>query len=399
MKEERLLLLNLLVWPAPGLTQEDAAQSDWNLGFRPRYESVDQDPVPEHANALTLRTLAGFNYRPVDSLTARVEIIDVSQFVDDFSDTRNGKAAYPIVADPGNTDLNEAHLTYAGAATIRAGRQKIRLNRTRFIGAQDFRQPMQVFDGAVIDFSRPVASSFGSISLFAAYFGRRTTVRAINGDDDVGLMRTDWTWSSGNSLLLSAYWHDKQVQPGAPDTSYRIESIRWDGMHDVAWGARLNYTFDYAKQRPYANNLLNLEPHYARAGGGLIWSRAFARLDYEVLASRDGVNAFQTPLANNHAYLGWSDLFVITPAQGVRDWWATFGGIVGPFALVVEHHQLRSDYAGIDFGYETNIGVTWSLRKGLLGKLQSADYRSGDDPPNVKPDTTKVRLTLVWTRR
>lgn len=189
------------------------------------------------------------------------------------------------------------------------------------------------------------------------------------------------------------------MQSGAPDTSYRIESIRWDGLHDVASGARLNYTFDYAKQRPYSNNLLNLEPHYARAGGGLIWPRAFARLDYEVLASRDGVNAFQTPLAINHAYLGWSDLFVVTPPQGVRDWWATFGGNIGPVAVVVEHHQLQSDYADIDFGYETDVGVTWTLRRGLLGKLQFAGYPSGNDPFNLKPDTIKVWLTLIWTLR
>jgi hypothetical protein len=303
------------------------------------------------------------------------------------------------VVDPRNTDLNELHLTFSDAAMIRLGRQTMRLNRTRFIGAQDFRQTMQVFDGAIIDFPLPVASSAGNFSLYGAYFDRRTTVRAIDRDDDVGIIRADWSWSSGNSLLLSAYWHDKQLPSRVPDTSYRIESIRWDGLHDIAWGAQLNYTLDYARQRPYANNQLNLEPYYARAGGGLIWPRGFVRMDYEVLASRDGIYAFQTPLANNHAYLGWSDLFVITPRQGVRDWWATVGGNIGPVALVVEHHQLQSDYSDIDFGYETDIGATWTLRKGLLGKLQFADYRNGDDPLNLRPNTTKVWFTVVWVVR
>ncbi|UCH46907.1 MAG: alginate export family protein [Betaproteobacteria bacterium] len=399
MKTERLLFLTLVAWPTVGLAQQDTGQLDWSLSFRPRYEFVAQDPFPDNANALTMRTLAGFTFRPIGSLSARVEFIDVSQFVDDFNDTRNGKVAFPIVVDPKHTDVNELYLEYSDAATITAGRQAVRLNRTRFIGAQDFRQTMQVFDGAVIDLPLPVASRLGNFSLYGAYFDRRTTVRAINRDDDVGVVRADWTWSSGNSLLLSAYWHDKQLPSGVPDTSYRIESIRWDGLHDVAWGAQLNYTFDYAKQRPYAGNQLNLEPHYARAGGGLIWSRAFVRMDYEVLGSRDGVYAFQTPLANNHAYLGWSDLFVVTPRQGIRDWWTTFGGNIGPVAMLVEHHQLQSDYADIDFGYETDFGAAWTLRKGLLGKLQFADYRSGDDPLNLRPNTTKVWLTVVWVVR
>ena len=397
MKLAGSLLLILIAMPTLAAARDSTDQFDWSLSFRPRYEFVDQDIFPNNANALTMRALAGFDYRLSSSLSARVEFIDVSQFVDDFNDTRNGKVTYPVVVDPKNTDVNELYLEYSDSATIVAGRQAVRLNRTRFIGAQDFRQTMQVFDGAAIDLPLPVASRVGNFSLYGAYFDRRTTVRAINRDDDVGIIRADWTWSDSNSLLLSAYWHDRQVQAGVPDTSYRIESIRWDGLHDAAWGAQLNYTFDYAKQRPYANNQLDLEPHYARAGGGLIWPRAFFRVDYEVLGSRDGVYAFQTPLANNHAYLGWSDLFVVTPRQGVQDGWATFGGNIGPVAWVVEHHQLQSDFGDIDFGYETDVGATWRIRKGLLGKLQFADYRSGDDPLNIRLNTTKVWVTVVWT--
>ena len=160
-----------------------------------------------------MRTLARFTFRESSSLSSRVEFIDVSQFVDDFNGTRNGKVTYPIVADSRNTDLNELHLTFSDAVTIRLGRQTIRLNRTRFIGAQDFRQTMQVFDGAIIDLPLPVASSAGNFSLYGAYFDRRTTVRAINQDDDVGIVRADWTWSDGNSLLLSAYGTINKFRP------------------------------------------------------------------------------------------------------------------------------------------------------------------------------------------
>ena len=89
----------------------------------------------------------------------------------------------------------------------------------------------------------------------------------------------------------------------------------------------------------------------------------------------------------------------MTPEQGVRDWWTTFGGSVGAVRLVVEHHQMRSDYGDIDFGYETDAGATWMLREGLFGRLQLADYRNGDDPLNARANTTKLWLTVVWVVR
>jgi len=51
----------------------------------------------------------------------------------------------------------------------------------------------------------------------------------------------------------------------------------------------------------------------------------FVGADFEVLGSNEGVYGFQTPQANNHAYLGWSDCFPVIPKEGVPDLWVTFG--------------------------------------------------------------------------
>ncbi len=117
-------------------SQEGTKPIDWHLNFRPRYEHVDQSSKSQDASALTLRTLAGITVRPTQSIVGRIEIIDVTQLTDDFNDTRNGNASYPVVADPANTDLNELSLEYlSGNISALVGRQSIRLNRTRFIGA------------------------------------------------------------------------------------------------------------------------------------------------------------------------------------------------------------------------------------------------------------------------
>jgi len=396
MSMGRRIALACACWPLAAISQEHAEPIDWHLNFRPRYEYVDRSSKSQDASAVTLRTLAGIAVRPTQSLVARIEIIDVTQLTDDFNDTQNGNISYPVVADPDNTHLNELNLEYlSGGLSALVGRHSVRLNRTRFIGAQDFRQTMQVFDGAAVDFK-----ANDRLGLYGAYFDRVTSVTGTRRDDDVGVVRADWSWSSGNSLLLSAYWQDKANAPAvATDTSYRIENFRWDGDQNAVSGARLNYTVEYARQRPFSDGALKVRADYSRAGAGLIWPKAFVRIDYEALGSDDGSYGFQTPLANNHAYLGWADQFVVTPDEGVRDWWTTFGGSVGPLRLVVEHHQMRSDYGDIDFGYETDAGATWMLREGLFGRLQLADYRNGDDPLNPRADTTKLWLTVVWVAR
>lgn len=65
----------------------------------------------------------------------------------------------------------------------------------------------------------------------------------------------------------------------------------------------------------------------------------------------------------------------------------------------MEHHELQSDFAKIDFGYETDVGAIWTLLKRLIATLQFARYSSGSDPRNTRPDTEKVWLTPVWVVR
>jgi hypothetical protein len=201
MSMGRRIALACACWPLAAFSQEHAEPIDWHLNFRPRYEYVDRSSKSQDASAVTLRTLAGIAVRPTRSLVARIEIIDVTQLTDDFNDTQNGNISYPVVADPDNTHLNELNLEYlSGGLSALVGRHSVRLNRTRFIGAQDFRQTMQVFDGAAVDFN-----ANDRLGLYGAYFDRVTSVTGTRRDDDVGVVRADWSWSSGNSLLLSAY--------------------------------------------------------------------------------------------------------------------------------------------------------------------------------------------------
>src|SRR3546814_11261136 len=54
---------------------------------------------------------------------------------------------------------------------------------------------------------------------------------------------------------------------------------------------------------------------------GYTWQGIVLKGGYEVLGGDDGTGnrAFQTPLATKHAFQGWADVFLTTPADGIED--------------------------------------------------------------------------------
>jgi len=88
----------------------------------------------------------------------------------------------------------------------------------------------------------------------------------------------------------------------------------------------------------------------------------------------------------------------VTPKQGLIDTYLTAGGtIASDWRLYGEYHHYASDIASIDFGKELDLSLAYTVRKGLVGKLEFADYRTGD-PTAVtgKPNVKKTWITLVY---
>ena len=118
-----------------------------------------------------------------------------------------------------------------------------------------------------------------------------------------------------------------------------------------------------------------------------------------MLGSNQGQYGFQTPLGTNHLFQGWADLFLTTPAQGIRDTYLSAGGPLFKARWSIELHDFKSDFGGIHYGREFDIGLGCPLRKGLNGKLEFADFHEDDQltPASArKRDTQKIWLTLVY---
>jgi hypothetical protein len=394
---------------AAGASAQQSAPSETGLAqaltsgkptiyLRPRYEHVEQDGKPENADALTMRTLLGYRTGTWQGLSAYFEGINVGHLGDqNYNDkTTVTNSPFPTVADPDGTDINQFYADYTGVpdTLVRAGRQLIKLDNVRFIGNVDFRQFMQVFNAVSVE-----NTSLANTRLYAGYLMRQRTTADTQRDINAPLFNARYTWKPGNVLVAYAYLQDQAntgQATGFADNSNKIFGVRADGGYPVNDLWKVLYTAEYAKQDPYSGGDARIDASYYHVALGVQRGDVFLRVEEERLSSNKGLYGFQTPLGTNHLFQGWADLFLTTPAQGIRDAYLTAGGKLGKVALYGEYHRFRSDVGNIDFGHEIDVGITYPIRPYLIGKFEYANYSSADAIA-AKPDTRKIWLTLIYT--
>ena len=369
------------------------------INLRPRYEHVEQDGRAYDANALTLRTLIDWQSGSWKGFSGFAQLIDVGRANDNYNDTRNGRTRFPVVADPDNTDINQLYLDYSGLpdTRLRLGRQSIKLDNVRFVGNVEFRQIMQVFNGITVE-----NRSMPNLILTGGHLERLKTIVGDQQEIRLEMLNAAYQWREGNRVVAFGYFHDSPrtaSATGFADNSNRILGLRADGAYPLDERMTLLYTAEYAIQDDYAGGDARIDADYLHAGIGAGWASFYLRADYEQLSSNGGVYGFQTPLGTNHLFQGWADLFLSTPAQGIRDMYVSAGGKLGKAQWSAAWHDLRSDFGGIRYGSELDIGVSYPLYKKLAGKFEYASFKEEDVLGGAarKPDTDKIWLTLTYS--
>ena len=369
------------------------------LNLRPRYERVEQDGKAFDANALTLRSLLGWQTGSFHGFSVTAQMIDVGRAHDHYEDGKNGNTQYPRVADADNTDINQLFLDYTGLpfTRLRLGRQSIKLDNVRMVGNVEFRQVMQVFNGFSVE-----NKSLPKTTVFAAHLERLKNIFGDQKQVKIELLNAAYQWSPGNNLIGYGHFHEQKTTASATgfaDSSNRILGLRADGAYPLNETFKLLYTAEYAKQNDYADGDARINAEYIRAGIGAGWAKYYLRIDHELLSSNNGAYGFQTPLGTNHLFQGWADLFLTTPAQGMRDTFVSAGATLGKAKLLTEYHDFKSDVGGIHFGTELDFGVTYPLAKGLHGRFEYARFREDDvlaPAAARKRDTDKLWVTLTY---
>ncbi|MCB2077550.1 MAG: alginate export family protein [Novosphingobium sp.] len=353
-----------LAAPGDPVIVSDDLTIDPMIDGRLRYETVSQDNAVGNADALTMRIRAGAEFK-MHNLSLLAEAEGTLAIVDDYNDTipGNGLEPYSVVADPDNVELNRLQLQYkAKGGTFTFGRQRIILDNARFVGNVGWRQNEQTFD------AMRGQAKIGPVALDATYAISQRTIFGVDSPN---------RHFDGNLILLNGGVDTKvfNVKGFAYlidyDTRAAFSSQTYGGLAtgDIPLGGKfkLNVMASYAHQTDYGANPVDYSANYIAAELGASIAGFGIKAGYEELGSDNGVAAFQTPLATLHAFNGWADMFLTTPATGLRDYYAgvskKFDGVpvVKGISAAVVYHQFDSDFGGIDYGseWDASLGFKW----------------------------------------
>jgi hypothetical protein len=366
------LLLASLAVPAAGA---DFVTPSFEL--RLRHEQVDDAAFAREAEATTLRARLGFRFALAEQFSALVEAEHTGSLLGQrFNSTANGATAYPVVADPDNTELNQAWLRWApregSSATL--GRQRLIFDNARFIGNVGWRQNEQTFDALDLQHrAGPVSLRYSWLDRVQRVFGADNPLRNnARWDLDTHLLAASGKLGPG-SLSAYAHWFENQ---SLPLSSHRNLGLRYVAKGQFGNGSGWQLALDAAQQRPYARGAALNRANYASLDGGLDWRGTRLSAGHERLGG-DGRYGFATPLATLHAFNGWADRFLATPVGGLRDSWLGVGRSFAGWNAQLVWHEFRADRGGARYGQEWDASIArgFGSHWNLLLKLASFDGR------------------------
>jgi hypothetical protein len=380
------------------------------VDVRLRYESVEQVGVVNDADALTIRARLGVETGKVVGTTLLAEGSFNEPLVRDYNDTiaAHDKITYATVADPQNYTVNRLQLmnTSLPQTAITVGRQRINLDDQRFVGNSGWRQNEQTFDAA-----RIVNKSVENLTIDATYldqtnrvFGKDSPQGAYKGTSYLGNVSYQTPIGKFTVFDYLLKFDPIAAVPAAVRDSSATYGGRFAGEQPTGnW--KIGYTASYAKQREYGENPLIFDNKYYLGELSLSYRIVSFGVGYEDLGG-DGAKGFTTPLATLHKFQGWADKFLTTPANGVKDTYASLGlsmKSVGPFDTLSAsaiYHDYKADYETIcsvtntcNYGSEVNL-LLQAKWKRFTGALKYADY-SAD---KLFTDTKKLwaQIEFVW---
>lgn len=357
------------------------------IAARLRYEIVDQGTPAAVANAVTMRLRVG---GAVKASGFSVLVEGETNFAADhrYNDTLpgNGVEPFSVVADPENFELNRAQIAFIKNGTgVTVGRQRIIHDNARFVGNVGWRQSEQTFDAV------RGQAKIGPVSLNATYAGSQRTIFGIDSPNK---------HFDGDMILLNGKLDLDVIDVSAfgylvdYDTRLAFSSATYGVLAKAslpAGAVKINVLASIATQSDYKSNPTDYQATYLNAELGLGVSGFTLTGGYEEMGSDDGVAAFQTPLATLHAFNGWADMFLTTPAAGLKDKYVklakgfTIPGLTS-FKAQVVYHDFDSDIGGISYGKEWDASL--GFKAGPVG--MTVKYA------NYSADAYKVDTEKFW---
>jgi len=363
--------------PAQPTFAEALTKGKFSLAARYRYELYDQDSVPgsttagnglitDEARASTIRLALGYATQPFHGFSGFVQLEGVYH-VGAREDYRipnhptQGANTQAIIADPLQTELNQAYVKYQGPSgvpiMVLAGRESYSLNNGRIISFSGWRQNNQSIDLARI------SAKIGPVTANYAYLGRVHRVVGRDASDGsldmsshvahVDYRRPDQVTASLYAVLLD---YDDAAQ-AANDT--QSIGIRATGPWKIDADWSIVYTAEYAQQSDRADNAADVDLDFVNVELGVGYRAHRLFLGWSMLEG-DGTVSFRTPLA--HPFNGWTEKFLNTPINGLDARYLTLTGAM-PGVSGVSYTLTGYDYHATEgdahYGRELDAALEW----------------------------------------
>jgi hypothetical protein len=389
-----------------------------DFSARYRYENVDNDLAPKEAHASTLRTALGYKTGIFYNFDARILLQDVRTVgANDYNDATgrpSAKTQYAVVADPTDTDYIEGYLGFSGVKNTYAklGRQLITYRKApfhRFIGNILWRQNWQNFDAMTLEnTSMPDTTiSYAYVwNVNRIFTDKAVASAAANFDSDSHFINVKYNGLGFTRLEAYTYLLDFN---NAPQFSTDTFGLRADGAISLSQSLKALYAGEYAYQTDAGDNLSGFSGNYILGELGASITKPLNFIDavtikanYELLEGdgdvNTGINSFNTILGTNHAYQGWADRFVVTPDDGIQDYYLT--GIIKTFgaSFVAVYHDLNSDNLDYNYGEELDLMVTKKFLKHYLVGVKYSDYSADRNANNSGATAADVSKFWAWVQ-
>jgi hypothetical protein len=362
------------------------ASADFNL----RYEDVSQDNAVKDASAFTLRTRLSYTSAVLDgwSVTLGVEDSRIVLGQGDYTvgPTGYNLGEYSVIADPEVTEVDQVFVQYKkDKLTLKLGRQVIALDGHRHVGHVGWRQDRQTFDAATV-----IYAINEKLKVQYSYLNQRNRIFAEAADLDSNdhLLNLNYKTDYG---MLTAYSYLLEIDNDT-NNSLDTHGASFKGATKAAkkGDTTFSYAVEYATQsNEIATNEFDADYLFAELGVNL--SMLTAKIGYEVLGSDSGNYGFSTPLATLHKFNGWSDQFLGTPSQGLKDLIFTLSGKAGGGSWIAAYHDFSADDASDtvdDLGNEINLQYVKKFADHYTGGIKYATY-SGE---GARVDADKIWL-------